>query len=265
MRRAATASWWRSGRTRRPGPTRSPRPISPGPRRAAPDGGRGGGDRRAAAPGPASHLRTILNLAPALPLDADTLRLAGPPRRQRGRGGGDRAARLGAAAAGGASLRAVLGIDVVRTPRRGLSEAATRDGAWHVRPGRSSASVDTAAGEAGVRAFVGVLAARSRIAARRAPRGDGRARARGAAGLACAPGQPGEPAVARGDRPGARGLIDRAGDLRGRQGRQGKRSRQERGGCLRLSAVRPDPRPGRRDGKPCIAAGRPAPAPLIRR
>ncbi|BAQ47684.1 MULTISPECIES: ribokinase [Methylobacterium] len=98
-------------------------------------------------------LRSILNLAPALPLDLDTMRLAGLLVVNEDEAEAT-AARLGCAPEA-ASLHAALGIDVVRTLGEAGSEAATESGAWHV-PARAVEPVDTtAAGDC----FVGVLAA----------------------------------------------------------------------------------------------------------
>lgn len=124
----------------------------------------------------ASHLRTILNLAPALPLDIETLRLAGLLVVNEDEAEAT-AARLGCAPEA-ASLRAALGIDVVRTLGEAGSEAATADGAWHV-PARAIDPVDTtAAGDC----FVGVLAA---ALDRGAPLRAAMERASVAAALAC--------------------------------------------------------------------------------
>ncbi|WP_204165535.1 PfkB family carbohydrate kinase [Methylobacterium sp. 17Sr1-1] len=101
----------------------------------------------------ALQVRSILNLAPALPLDLGALRLAGLLVVNEDEAEAT-AARLGCTPEA-ASLRAALGIDVVRTLGEAGSEAATADGAWHV-PARAVGPVDTtAAGDC----FVGVLAA----------------------------------------------------------------------------------------------------------
>ncbi|MGY2049637.1 ribokinase [Methylobacterium sp. JK268] len=98
-------------------------------------------------------VRSILNLAPALPLDLDSLRLADILVVNEDEAEAT-AARLGCGPEA-AALRAALGIDVVRTLGEAGSEAATGDGAWHV-PARAIDPVDTtAAGDC----FVGVLAA----------------------------------------------------------------------------------------------------------
>ncbi|KMO41750.1 hypothetical protein VQ03_12325 [Methylobacterium tarhaniae] len=128
--------------------------------------------RRARMLGP----RTILNLAPALPLDIDTLRLVGLLVVNEDEAQAT-AARFGCAPEA-ASLHAALGIDVVRTRGEAGSEAATEGGAWHV-PARAIDPVDTtAAGDA----FVGVLAA---ALDRGAPLRAAMERASVAAALAC--------------------------------------------------------------------------------
>ncbi len=121
-------------------------------------------------------LRAILNLAPALPLDTDTLRLAGLLVVNEDEAEAT-ALRLGCAPEA-AALRAALGIDVVRTLGEAGSEAATQDGDWHV-PARVIDPVDTtAAGDC----FVGVLAA---ALDRGAPLRAAMERASVAAALAC--------------------------------------------------------------------------------
>ncbi|MET7247158.1 ribokinase [Methylobacterium sp. EM32] len=122
------------------------------------------------------QVRSILNLAPALPLAIDALRLAGLLVVNEDEAEAT-AARLGCAPEA-ATLRAALGIDVVRTLGEAGSEAATADGAWHV-PARAIDPVDTtAAGDC----FVGVLAA---ALDRGAPLRAAMERASLAAALAC--------------------------------------------------------------------------------
>ncbi|UHC16929.1 ribokinase [Methylobacterium currus] len=121
-------------------------------------------------------LRSILNLAPALPLDIETLRLAGLLVVNEDEAEAT-AARLGCAPEA-AALHAVLGIDVVRTLGEAGSEAATAGGAWHV-PARAIDPVDTTAAGDG---FVGVLAA---SLDRGAPLRKAMERASIAAALAC--------------------------------------------------------------------------------
>ncbi|TGE01017.1 ribokinase [Methylobacterium nonmethylotrophicum] len=98
-------------------------------------------------------LRTILNLAPALPLARDVLRLCDLLVVNQDEAGAV-AARLGCGAEATA-LRAALGTDVVRTLGEAGSEAASAEGAWQV-PARPVVPVDTTAAGDG---FVGVLAA----------------------------------------------------------------------------------------------------------
>lgn len=121
-------------------------------------------------------LRSILNLAPALPLDRDTLRLAGLLVVNEDEAEAT-AARLGCAPQA-AALHAALGIDVVRTLGEAGAEAATAAGAWHV-PARAITPVDTTAAGDG---FVGVLAA---SLDRGAPLRAAMERASVAAALAC--------------------------------------------------------------------------------
>ncbi|TNC09866.1 ribokinase [Methylobacterium terricola] len=124
----------------------------------------------------ARAVRSILNLAPALPLDRDTLGLAGLLVVNEDEAEAT-AARLGCAPEA-AALHAALGIDVVRTLGEAGSEAATAGGAWHV-PARAITPVDTTAAGDG---FVGVMAA---ALDRGAPLRAAMERASAAAALAC--------------------------------------------------------------------------------